>query len=253
MSCKFRLFVILGLLLVFTSGCSNISSLLDSANSPGNSSVEASTIKLTPTSIPTPTITPVTTTLPSPVGSTLESIEPSEAPIPNSSGINEEDFNVEFRGTVLNSKTTLEDLARLNITPVEEETDNIEFYAGSMNNGMNYDWYKVLYPSRKNNEFELEFIHNASKSTGRIVSVDLLKIPTNRGVSVGDTLETFKQKYGDNFDSNYDTDSSEYIELIYNGNTLYFVYDKSTEKILDISIDYDSYAARVEMGIDGAD
>lgn len=167
-------------------------------------------------------------------------------------GISSEDLDVYYKGIVLNSKTPLDVLLKkLSFTPVEEDNETTAIRATGQNNDMDYYWYQVLYPDKEHPEIIYDYLYNATKKTGRIVSIDLKNIPTKRGVGIGDTVKQIKNLYGNKFESNYNDETTEYIDFVKNNNTLTFIYEKNSGKIKSVNIDYDSNKAMEEMDITG--
>lgn len=168
--------------------------------------------------------------------------------------ISNEDFDVNYKDIILNNKTSLEVLTeKLGLTlledPLEEGSETTSIRVAGCVNDMDYYWYKVSYPNKENPVIIYDYFYNATKSIGRIVSMDIKSIPTSAGMAVGDTFEELKNKYGKDVVSKPNTKTTNYIRLVLNQNEMRVVYEKNSGKITDIHIDYDTGKAMEEMDI----
>jgi len=262
--------VLLILVCILLSGCSSGGVTSDSTSIQGRDSTKSSSTGTNTLSIPRATInktetsTPSTPSTPSLQSTKSNSSKSTSTSIPSATSgksqavtsstksISSEDFDVYYKEIILNEKTSLEELStKLKFIPVEEDNENTMIRAAGFNNGMDYCWYRFSYPNKEHEEISFDYLYNATLKSGRIVFADLKNIPTKRGVAVGDTLNKLKLAYGSSFVSNYNSETTNYIDFTSNVNTLNFIYEKSTGKILNIHVDYDSNKAMEEMDITG--
>ena len=184
--------------------------------------------------------------------STSTTSEKSQTTTSNIKSISSEDFDVYYKDIILNGKTSLDVLSqKLSFKPVEEDNETTVIRAAGQNKDTDYYWYQVSYPNKEHPEIIYDYLYNATKKAGRIVSIDLKNAHTKRGITVGDTLKKIKLAYGNKFESNYDSETTEYIDFVQNNNTLTFTYEKNSGKVISINIDYDSNKAMEEMDITG--
>jgi uncharacterized protein YceK len=163
--------------------------------------------------------------------------------------ISNADLNVYYNEIMLNGQTSLEELSTQLHIPIGEVNENCEIVLACNYNDMNYGWYKVSYPNKEHAEFIFDYLYNTSLKTGRIVSIDLKKVPTKRGIVVGDNLDKIKLAYGNDIVSEYNSDTTENIRFKVNNYELCYTYEKSTGTILEIDIDFDSNQAMDEIDI----
>ncbi len=162
------------------------------------------------------------------------------------------DFDVMYQGLLLNSNISLKEIDKvLNLNLLEG--DNIQYKASSIINDQPYQWNKLHYPNEDEEEIKIEYVINKNDGSGRIVYIDLEQNPTSRDVRVGDSKEKIKEKYGDLGDGKYNTEETMWYEIVYDTYTLAIIYDKNTEKITKISIDYDTNQMMEDMDITSFD
>jgi hypothetical protein len=145
------------------------------------------------------------------------------------------------------------------------ESDNVVIRAAGNKENFSYTWYRVLWPHKKDIEYDdheffspnkdntdmvIEYvvIKNGVESKAWLVSVELLteNAMTYRGLKIGDEEQTFLDKYGNGYEAQSDTKSSNYyrLELAGDGTLnnpskyLSIVFDKTKGEISKINIIY---------------
>ncbi len=237
------------------SGCgTGVNTASNSTKSLGSTSGNTSeTSKISATSSTSTHIEPSVPNLSgsSSAASTSTTSEKSQTNTSDIKSISSEDFDVYYKDIIINGKTSLDVLSqKLSFKSVEEDNETTVIRAAGLNKGTYYFWYQVSYPNKEHPEIIYDYLYNATKKSGRIVSIDLKNAHTKRGITVGDTLKKIKLAYG-KFESNYDSETTEYIDFVQNNNTLTFIYEKNSMKVISINIDYNSNKAMEEMDITG--
>lgn len=176
--------------------------------------------------------------------------------IPN---ITKEDLNVYYEDLVINDSIPFKDIADELGIPLGQSTDNIHIKASSMVDGNDYEWYIVYYPSEEKKELEIEYLINNTLKTEYLVYVRLYKAKTSRGVTVGDDLEKLISAYGNSVKPRLNTSTTDWYyysldnKSTYSDKSISIIVDKNTNKVTEISINYNNDKAMEDMDIIGMD
>ncbi|MFC5702732.1 hypothetical protein ACFPVX_15630 [Cohnella faecalis] len=173
----------------------------------------------------------------------------SQVSDPSIADMTNEDLDVTYNGIILNDQIPFEELTSKLHLSMEENNESITTRVAGEAKGKDYAWYQVSYPNKENTDFIFDYLYNATDKSGRIVSIKLIKVPTKRGISIGDSLEKTKEAYGKNLVSEPETETTNSLAFLVENKGISFTYDKKTEKMVDIFIDYDSNKAMDEMDI----
>ncbi|MCC3380192.1 hypothetical protein ACFQ5D_19040 [Paenibacillus farraposensis] len=168
---------------------------------------------------------------------------------PSPKVISSADLDVIYNGLTLNNKTPLKDLTSKLHIPIGETNKNIRIRAAGEVNGMSFDWYQVSYPDKENEELRFDYLYNETLKSGRIVSINLINVPTKRGIIVGDTIEKIKFAYGKDVAEEPQTQTISDISFMVDNYELRFTILKKTGKISGIYIDFDTNKAMEESDI----
>lgn len=239
--------LLISILIIFSiSGC-------------GLSGTQASQSMSTNVSIELPTTT--TTALLTPTPATASSDITTPTPVNGSSALSMEDFNINYKGVLINDTVPFKKIAdSLNIT-VGSDEGNSELRASVSVGNIDYRWIIVHYPSEENEEIRIQYVINDTLKTEYLVCADLFKAETNRGIKVGDDLKQLLDVYGNLVEPDYNSDTTDYYQFnLYDDPSesnldkfISIVVDKETKRITEISIDYNNDKAMIELGIPSFD
>ncbi|WP_433942795.1 hypothetical protein [Paenibacillus sp. SN-8-1] len=163
--------------------------------------------------------------------------------------ITKSDFDVSYHEIILNDKTPLSELSTKLQIPIDEDNENVAIKAAGIVNKNHYSWYQVTYPNKANPDLILEYLYNKTLKKGRIISIDLKKVHTIRGMQVGDHLDKLKQVYGNNMNEEYNSEITNSYSFKLGNYYAYFIIEKKSGKISEIHYDFDSNKAMKEMDI----
>jgi len=114
---------------------------------------------------------------------------------------------------------------------------------------MTFRWYQVSYPNKENEKLRFDYLYNETLESGRIVSINLIQVPTARGISVGDTLEDIQAAYGKEVVEEPQTQTISNLSFKVDHDELRFTVVKDTGEISAIYIDLDTNQAMKESDI----
>ncbi len=149
----------------------------------------------------------------------------------------DEDFNVEYKGYIINAQTTDEDIINTIGEPDAFEDNNNGYIATVQ---QEFRW-QLIYPGfSEQSEIRIIFYTDLDTCETIIKTVDLENLQTHRGVSVGDNINNIYASYGLPTEEKEYSANEEYIEMNYErGNQrISFVVDSESELIDCIYIDY---------------
>ncbi len=120
--------------------------------------------------------------------------------IRNISILTDEDFDINYKGIIINSHRPFHEIARdlgieLNIEDSYKENHYNELRMSV--NGMYY-WFIAHYPDKENEEMTIEYVVDRTLQETWLVSVNLHTTETYRGIKVGDSLDDLIKAYGYN-------------------------------------------------------
>lgn len=164
-------------------------------------------------------------------------------------GFSSADLDVIYNGVTLNDKTPMEDLTSKLHLPIGETNKSIRIRATGEVNGMTFKWYQVSYPNKENEKLRFDYLYNETLESGRIVSINLIQVPTARGISVGDTLEDIQAAYGKEVVEEPQTQTISNLSFKVDHDELRFTVVKDTGEISAIYIDLDTNQAMKESDI----
>lgn len=162
-----------------------------------------------------------------------------------------EDLDISYNGFILNDRTPLEELSSKLSIPIGKETENSKHIISGKSNNTNFIWLQVSYPNKHKADFLFDYLYNETLKTGRIVSVELKNIPTKRGITVGDHLDKLKKAYGDSMEQTYNGEAEDSYNLKIDNYEMRFIVEKSSEKIVQIYVDFDRNQAMEEIDVTG--
>ncbi|MNW43445.1 hypothetical protein D3C74_206430 [compost metagenome] len=94
-----------------------------------------------------------------------------------------------------------------------------------------------------------DYLYNATLKSGRIVSINLITVPTKRGILAGDTIEKIKSVYGKDVVEKPQTQTISDVSSIVDDYKLSFTILNNTGEISGIYIDFDTNKAMGESDI----
>jgi len=210
-----------------------------------------------PTHVPSEAPITTTTALLTPTPTTAPSDTTAPTPANESSILNMEDFNINYKGVLINDSVPFRTIAdSLNIT-VGSDEGNSELRASVSVGKIDYRWIIVHYPSEENEEIRIQYVINDTLKTEYLVYVDLFKAETNRGIKVGDDLKQLLDVYGNVVEPDYNSGTTDYYQYnLYDNPSesnldkfISIVVDKEIKKITEISINYNNDKAMIELEI----
>lgn len=172
----------------------------------------------------------------------------------NLKNITEKDFDIYYRNNIINDEVPLKKIATELGFAVGETNDDIYCKVSTENNGNEYGWYVVHYPSENNEEIRIEYLRNETLKIEYLVSIELFNASasTSRNISVGDNFEKLINAYGDDverMDGTSTTYTYSYMLDTELGKGITMTTFRDTGKIMSIYIDYGSNKAIEEAGI----
>lgn len=162
-----------------------------------------------------------------------------------------EDLDVNYNGFILNDRTPLEELSSKFSIPIGKEIEKSKHIISGKSNNTNFIWLQVSYPTKDKADFLFDYLYNETLKNGRIVSVELINIPTKRGITVGDHLDKLKSAYGDKMEQTYNGEAEDSYNLKKDKYEMRFIVEKSSEKIKKIYIDFDRNQAMEDIDVTG--
>lgn len=158
--------------------------------------------------------------------------------------ITKEDFEVVYRDVTLNQDTPLTELSKkLGIQIGIENDNNILSFRNTVKEE-SYGWYIVYYPNQSETEIVIEYILNETNKSGRIIRLNLKKIPTRRGILVGDSIAKVESLY----ESTIPDELGRTHIYAMDSNDFGIIVDKETRLVRSIFLNFSYYEAMDEMG-----
>ena len=153
-----------------------------------------------------------------------------------------EDFNVKFGEIVMEQATPFEETAvELGVVLGDSDVNTNPQMLTKINDD-SYGWYTLSYPSIAMKDVEISYLYNETLNTAWIVWLHLFNGETNRGMSVGCTLDEWKKAYGMETRHYYDTDSTDCYEYKMDPNAedkeIRIIVDRNTNIVKSIFYNY---------------
>lgn len=178
--------------------------------------------------------------------------------------ISKNEFDVNYDNITINADIPFETIAHklgINIVTCGGVSDSrTEIYASTSVGSKGYTWSKVSLPSIENADLTLEYVADDAGTECYLVYASLFKeTKTYRGIKVGDSLEKFLKTYSGLIYENGDNDNFNKAWYYYVGDEsnkqdysgICVLIGKNSNKIEEISIDYNVTKAREEMQLGG--
>lgn len=158
--------------------------------------------------------------------------------------LKEEDFEVSYKGVIINGNTKIEDITKKLGFPVDYEANNQGYISGNSK----YRRWNLCYPNYSNPEIRI-IVLSERKYVGEevkdgdsyIVGIYLEEYSTNRGLKVGDELAKVLQLYGKPNSFEKDSDNAEalyFLRYSKDGSNLDITLDNDMKKVKYIFVDY---------------
>jgi len=147
--------------------------------------------------------------------------------------LSEKDFEVTYKDVLINTEIAPDSIIKKLGTEKGFEDNN----HGLISQGNGYNRWALNYPDKENADITIVFLED------EIIFIQLKKIPTDRGVKVGDSVDQLFKAYG----KGKLIDQSYVYE--YGKQKLQFYVSSDNDKVQRISIDYNSTEANRKQGI----
>lgn len=184
----------------------------------------------------------------------------TESEVSYSDTITEEDFDINYNGITINDRTPFDQITeKLQIT-IGESDENCYSKGSSNNDGNEYSWFVVHYPSVDNEDMQIEYLLNETDGSSYLISVDLFNGSTFRGVKVGDGINKLIKAYGKISEPLPNSSTTDFYSYVL-ADPINSDYDKeitvitvkSDNKIESIHLNYNNNRAFEDMDIPGFD
>ncbi|WP_217595547.1 hypothetical protein [Cohnella sp. GbtcB17] len=154
--------------------------------------------------------------------------------------LSEDDFRVSYRNMQIDETILPTIDSTLGISD-EDIENNYGLVSQGFDNG--YSRWNLHYPNNTNTKFEITIMGNGTNPLDGdyIAGIQLYKLPTSRGVKVGDNVDKLLNKYGF---------PDEQIEnkLAYIKGTKKLVFELNNKVVTNITIDYELDRADKDQG-----